>query len=609
MSDNLPPGEPGPYGPPPGKPGPYGPPPGQPAQPAQPGQFGQSGRPPVEHLDTGGGQPLPPGQEPRGRKRPLLIGGGILMTAVLVGGGVWGWNAWFNQGPQPSEALPTSTLAYLSVDLDPTGEQKVEALRTLRKFPAFKEEVGLDTDDDIRKRLFEEMQDTGTCEGLDYGDDVEPWLGERVAFAFVKHDTDEVAAPVFVLQVKDQDKAEDGLDKLVDCTSEGSSSEPGDQEPAPDELGGYAFNGDWVVLAESEKIANDVASQAKDEPLSGDEDYQKWTEAAGDPGIVTMYAAPAAGAELLTILEDVPFGFGGSTGSDTSGSYEPSAYAPGAAECGEPGEMPEELRASLEEFPGGAGSVRFDDGNLEIEFAVGEVPGSMASLTGNGKGADVLSTLPDTTAAALGLGFAEGWVQDLLDEIQPVVECQGGMSMDEAIDMVESETGLSVPEDIEALGGESFAIAFDGDVDPSAFEEEDITRVPLGAKIKGDPEKIEAALDKLRARLGADAEMLLSRTEGDHVVVSASPDYLDALAETGDLGDSSTFEDLVPHREGVAGVLYIDFNAGDDWLNTLLEATGAPDEVLENTEPLKGAGFSSWQEDGETHSLLKITTE
>jgi hypothetical protein len=182
------------------------------------------------------------------------------------------------------------------------------------------------------------------------------------------------------------------------------------------------------------------------------------------------------------------------------------------------------------------------------------------------------------------------------------------MSIDEAIEEFESETGLSVPEDIEALGGESFAIAFDSDFDNSAFEEEDITRVPVGAKIKGDQDRIEAALDKIRAAAGSDGDMLLSRTEDGYVLVSGSEDYLDKLADSGELGDSSTLKELVPEAGDASAILFVNFDAGDGWLDDLVASLDAPSEVRENVKPLKALGISNWKDGDESHSLLKLTT-
>src|SRR4029079_7731723 len=212
-------------------------------------------------------------------KKGLFVGGGVV-GLVAVGVGAWAAYNFFSTGPQPAEALPATTLGYASIDLDPSGGQKIEALRTLNKFPAFEDEVGIDTDDDIRKAIFDRIQDEADCEGLDYGDDIEPWLGDRAAFAAVDvggEDPD----PVIVLQVKDADRADAGLDKIKGCD---------DSEDL-----GWAINGDWAVLAESSDIAEKVVEATAQGSLADDDDFKKWTGEAGDPGVVTLYAGPEAG--------------------------------------------------------------------------------------------------------------------------------------------------------------------------------------------------------------------------------------------------------------------------------------------------------------------------
>ncbi len=114
--------------------------------------------------------------------------------------------------------------------------------------------------------------------------------------------------------------------------------------------------------------------------------------------------------------------------------------------------------------------MRFDDGNLEVEFATGQLNTSTSKVISGDRGDDTLSTLPDSTAVAIGAGFEEGWAQVLLDQLKPVIEEESGMSYDEAIAEVESETGLSIPDDVEALLGESFVIALDSNFDASQIE-------------------------------------------------------------------------------------------------------------------------------------------
>ena len=157
-----------------------------------------------EYLEQGSGAPLGPDRGRTsggrsGRRTGVLAAVGVAGLA-LVGGGVWAATSFLGTGAQPAEALPAGTLGYASVDLDPSGAQNIEAIRTLRKFPAFREKVGLNTDDDVRRKIFEEIEKEVDCQGLDYADDIEPWLGDRAAVAAVDTGAEE-PSPVFVVQV------------------------------------------------------------------------------------------------------------------------------------------------------------------------------------------------------------------------------------------------------------------------------------------------------------------------------------------------------------------------------------------------------------------------
>ena len=151
-------------------------------------------------------QPGQEGPHPRRRRRRSGRGRGRRLGGVQL----------LRTGPQPAEALPAKTLGYASIDLDPSGGQKIEALKTLNKFPAFKDYVGINADDDLRKEIFERIKDQAHCDNLDYADDIEPWLGDRAAFAAVDVGDDDPDA-VVVIQVKDADKADAGLGKIKDC--------------------------------------------------------------------------------------------------------------------------------------------------------------------------------------------------------------------------------------------------------------------------------------------------------------------------------------------------------------------------------------------------------
>ena len=488
-----------------------------------------------------------------------MIVGGAVALAALAGAGAWAAWSFFSTGPQPAEALPASTVAYASIDLDPSGGQKIEALRTLRKFPAFRDQVGLDTDDDIRKWVFEQAQDSGSCPDLDYGDDVEPWLGDRMAAAAVDNGGD-APVPVFVVQVTDEDAADDGLATLRDCAGEGLA---------------WTIADGWALIGETQDVVDRVATDATDAPLSDDEDFQHWTDEAGGDGIVTAYLSPDAGP-LLADEMDPMFGLSDDSSVCAAPCRGYSSVGPGDA-------IPAAVDA-LKDFGGMAATLRFSDGSLELEVA-GDGGRAQDALGGSDRGDDVLATLPDDTAAALGVGFAEGWLGTLVDA--------------ETLRQLADESGLDLPDDAETLVGRSAALAVGGDVDPEAiFGWGADSDLPVGLKVLGDADAIGAVVDELGGGLGTDSD-------GDVVVAGPDADYRQQLLADGGLGDLDAFRHAVPDAEDAAAVLFVNFDAGD-WLDRFADGD---EEFAANVAPLEALGASAQVDDGTSHLVLRVTTD
>ncbi|HET9422130.1 MAG TPA: DUF3352 domain-containing protein [Nocardioides sp.] len=557
---------------------------------------------PPEYLQQGGGQPIPPSSGGASGRRKAVIASGAIIGLGAATAAVFGAMWYFGTGPQPSEALPDSTIAYVSIDIDPSGEQLLEAKEALEKFPAWNDQE-IAGKKDLRKAVFDEVLAEAPCD-LAYNDDIEPWLGDRAAAAAVDLGEDE-PVPVFVVQVKDADKAEDAFAKFNDC-------EPGEGESA-----GWAISGEWAVLAETEEIATQVAEDAQDNPLSEDDDFEKWTDEAGDPGILTAYAAPEAGkwlAENAGGFMGMGFGVDGcafAPAPDVLGEDAPEGVDPFEADCDEPSGdvMPDELTEVLEDFSGAALTVRFDDGGLEIETATSVEDFGFEALTSSDNAGESIETLPDDTAAAIAYGFEEGWFEDFLD----YAESFSGMDVDvdELLAQVEDELGVDLPEDAETLTGESAVIALGSDFDPEVFfgSDVDVTELPIGVKIKGDPDAIQDVIDKILDGQDVpeeDKELFVSDSDGDFIAIGPNEDYRDQILDDGDLGGSDTYQDVVRESGNAASVFYVNFDAGDGWLEALFEGD---DEVQDNVAPLEAAGLSAWADDGIGHAVLRITTE
>lgn len=533
-----------------------------------------------EYLESSAGAPVSAAPPSSDRRRRLLALGGLVAVLAVGGGAVWAASSFLGTGAQPAEALPAGTLGYVSIDLDPSGGQKIEAIQTLRKFPAFAEEIGLETDDDLRERLVEEIVKSGECEGLDFAEDVEPWLGDRAAVGAADLG-DEDPTPVFVVQVKDADEATAGLDNLREVCGGGSDGD----------TGGWVVEGDWVVVGESEAAAQKVVDATKEGSLADDDDFKRWTGEAGEPGIVTMYAAPEAGQFIGRYVGDMA-DMGSMLGVPPVGGMGIEPESPG---------IPPEAQKALDEFRGAAATIRFDDGSFEVEFA-GNAGEAGSTLLASDAGADGVGDLPDDTIAAFGMGFADGWLQTVLDQ----VATSTGESPDEFLEMISAQTGLDLPADAEILLGEAVTISLGGDFDPEAAVNGGPAEVPVGFTIEGDPSEIESVLDKLRPQLGDEASLLETESDDDSVFISPNADYRATLAEGGSLGDTAVYQAVVEGADDASVVVFVNFDAGDNWLDGL---AGDDPAAAENIEPLSAFGIAGWRDGDVSHSILRLTTD
>ncbi len=542
-----------------------------------------------EYLDTSGPASAAPDQGNDHRKRLVALGV-IVAGGAVVAGGAWAASSFFATGSQPAEALPDSTIAYASVDLDPSGGQKIEAIKTLRKFPAFTDKINLETDDDLRERFFEEITSSGECDGLDYAADIKPWLGSRAAMAAVDLGADQPAA-VGVVQVSDAGKAEDGVAKLIETCG-------GGEDGSGAEVGGWVVDGDWMVLAETKEIAQQVVDAADGASLADDSSYAQWTGEAGDAGFMSFYVSQAA-AKYLNDAAGMGSMLGGPLmpSPDDFTAEDPMGVAPQ--------EVPEELQRLIEDFEGAAATVRFDDGAVEVEYAMSNYQKDLTSFVDSEEGASLVADLPADTVAAMGFSLEKGWADAMLDYVKSSAPDQSD-TIDEQLAQFESETGLSFPEDVETLLGEGMTMSVGSGIDPDAITNGGPGEIPAGITIKGDADEIQAVLDKITAYVGPEAADYLEVTQGDGTAVLAlQDDYRGKLESGGDLGDSDGYSSVV-EQDQAQMVMFVNFDADDDWL---VRVSKDSPEVSENLAPLSAFGISGWVDGDVVHGLVKLTTD
>lgn len=493
----------------------------------------------------------------------VLGGAAGIVGVAAVGGAAWAAYSFLAVGPQPAEALPSSTLAYASLDLDPDGAQKMAALRTLRQFPSFRDKVGVESDGDLREWVVGELLAEG-CE-VDFDADVAPWLGDRFAVAVVDGDGDAGPTPSLVLQVTDADAATAGLEELSAC-AQGT------------EASGWAVDGDWAVVTSSEEAALDVIARAAESSLADDDTFRHWTGETGDSGIATLYAAPDA-------LEALGADAAGAPGSVP----DPTGVCPGLAEGTEGAEEGAEGGAAAT-FGGAAATLRFDDGGIELEGA-GD-PG--ATVVSGARAGDIVADLPEEAAAVLALSPAEGWLDNLLAPIEEA--CQVDSS--QLFAFGSAMTGLDLPDDLQTLVGDAVAVVL-GETGEEAWAG---GSPPVAVKVQGDTTAIEEVLGKVRAQ-SPGLTALESEAAGDALVIGPDPEFRALVAQGGALGDEPAFADVLPEADRASALLYLRPAS----VAGLVDAV-APDYAAD-VAVVTGVGVSAWIEDDTARGLLRLTTE
>ena len=471
-------------------------------------------------------------------------------------------------GTAPAAAVPEDALAYVSLDLDPSAGQKLEALSTLRKFPALRDHLGVGSGDDLRRWAFRGLTADTPCKGLDFDTDIAPWLGDRVALAVLPGAGE--PTPIGLVQVTDQDAATAGVAKIAACTD----------EPAP----GTAYTGDYLVLADTDALAKKAAADAEAGALADNASFERWVDEAGGAGIVTAYVGADAPATLLDQAD--------SAGGDLTD-------APFAGD--------DELRKQLADFDGAALSVRFDQGALEVETASSSVSDLPADAVTTGDGG--LGTLPGSTAVALGFPVGDGLAQYLVNQ----ATAEDPSAADE-LKQFEAQSGLSFPDDLQTLLGDGVSVAVDSSIDLRGLFDSspEPSTIPVGLRISGDPASIRPVLDKLIAAMGPSASDLVAVDGKDAVAVGLNRGYLTTLAgdpaDDAALGGKAGFNSAVPNIEDSNGAVYVDFDAGD-WLTKMLEGDPGAAEAKANVEPLDTLGVSGRIDGDVLHGLLRLTTD
>ena len=483
-----------------------------------------------------------------------MLGGGLLALALAGGAATYAVAAFSGGGAQPESLIPSSALAMVRVDLDPSAGQKIDALRFARKFPDAKSRLG--SSDDPRRALFDSLRLDSTLSG-DWEKDVEPWLGQRAAVAVLPGATaaDE-PKPIVVLAVTDEAEARTGLARVV-----GSA-------------GGCVVADEFAVCAQDRAVASRAVSDAEKSSLADNATF--------DTDIGTLGSSLAVGwADLAKIKAAVP---------------ALSKAVPGMAGSG--------LGGALGGAAGGnltgryMVALRFDGPHLEL---AGRVAGSKLLSTTGSSG---IGDLPAGTVAAVGVGGADQLVAMAWDQLEATVAAAGPTgALDEQVAQIKQQYGIDVPSDISAAVGKQLVVAYGGGT------EGDIPRVAV--RLGGSAEKVTSLVAAANDALGgeltlAQASAGASSSAGaGGTVVASSTGYASEVAGGSGLGSSKVFQDAVPDAANAQQVMFVDVAAA----LAIASQYGMPTQERRNLEPLAAVGVTVSHEASDATFRARLTTK
>jgi hypothetical protein len=324
-------------------------------------------------------------------------------VATVAAGGYFAYGMIGGGGERADAMLPSSAVAVVTVDLDPSASQKLGAVRFARKFPEAKNLDWDSADSDPRKWLYERM--TQDYDKAPPWAEVNGWLGKRAGLAVVPPAGQESEpGAVIALQVSDQVKAKATLGRLTD--------------PDTDQPVGVAGEGEWVLISRTQAAADAALASAKASPIAQDSTYKADVDALGDEGIANAWFDSA---RLGALAKGLPIG-AGLTGLASAKGH-------------------------------GATTLRFDGTTLELAGSFRD-GGPLSLSPAVSKPAELEA--PAEAVAALSVA---GLGEQLSTQWSTLLQEMGTVSGEvPTAAELEQQTGMKLPADLKALFGEQFTV-------------------------------------------------------------------------------------------------------------------------------------------------------
>ena len=438
------------------------------------------------------------------RRVNWLWGLGAMLLAIAAGAGAAYWFVGRRGGgglPVGSQVVPADALMTITLSTDEAQWKQ------MRRFG------NRDTQSQMNQYIATWRDRLLTDAGLDYSEDVAPWVGNRITMAFLAAATEgdgldrSEAAPegetpnpfdptLTTLE-------ERGVVWLLPIAATGNAGAIAEftRNATPEPYRGvdlYQFNGGnqsyWAALLDRQLVAITLSRGDLEAVIDTDAEAPAVADVPGYQQAIQQVAAPEAFMQV----------------------YVNSAAAAEVAASSAVSGTPPRLTPLRQDSQGVVATARLTASGVDIDSATWLKPNAGQAFTGSTVG-DVAAHLPAEAIAVM----AGGNLRRLWEHLQQDEEAQGLFSAENIRSVVEAFTGLSVVEDLIPWMTDDYALAL---VTPELESTGSATAVTLQIKT-GDRALAERTLTQLDdvVRSRYDFQILQNAVDGVPVVQWTSP--------------------------------------------------------------------------------------
>jgi Protein of unknown function (DUF3352) len=209
----------------------------------------------------------------------------LLLVVFLAGCGGGGGGEDSSSGSELAALAPPRSVVFLEGTVRPSGKLKADADAAAQRIGDI-ENLG----DFVVEELESSAREDG--EPFDYATEVEPWLGERVAFDFERVEGDDLSDPIVFVESTDPEATQEFVDHQAQQSDEpfrDASYEGVEYKFGGDEEDAIGVVDDLLVIAEDEPAFKRAVDASQGDSLADEAAYTEAISAATEGSLADAY--------------------------------------------------------------------------------------------------------------------------------------------------------------------------------------------------------------------------------------------------------------------------------------------------------------------------------